>query len=429
MSQRTAMISRKVIKRHLPSGMKRQLESLRRTLNGPGIEADVLHPTTFVPDSGATPRITLILPDLAASKAFGGVMTALAFVAELRTHLQASGIEMRLVTEAPVDASDNVLTRFPGLADAELVSLAGQGRKLPMRAREMCVAYNWWISVNLETALHQQAEHFAQAPLPRVHLIQEYEPQFYPFSSAHLLAHWSMGLGDGLWGVFNTRELFDYWQRQGHTAAKTYVLEPRMNPAIRPALDDLSVADKTRTLLVYGRPNIPRNAFFLVHRGLEAWGARYGAKHGDWKIVSAGEDHPDMPLGGGQVLRGLGKLSLDDYGALLRETAIGLSLMVSPHPSYPPLELAHFGARVLTNRYTGKTPEARHENLIAVDGYDAETIASAVEHEIQAFEADPSRGLTAQSHMTDFLEPESFDSAKALAADIVSRLSKSTDDV
>ncbi len=418
------MISRKTIKRHLPGGIRRQLEQLRQTLNGPGIEADVLHATGFLPDTDSAPRVTLILPDLAGSKAFGGVMTALAFMAELRGHLARDGIALRLVTEAPVDASDNVLTRFPALADAELVSLADTSRRLPLRAREICVAYNWWISVNLETALNEQARHFEQPPLPRVHLIQEYEPQFYPFSSAHLLAHWSMGLGDGLWGVFNTRELFDYWQRQGHEAAKTYVLEPRMNPAIRPSVDTLSVEDKTRTLLVYGRPNIPRNAFFLIRRGLEAWGAAHGAAHRDWKIVSAGEDHPDMPLGGGQTLQALGKLSLEGYAALLRETAVGLSLMVSPHPSYPPLELAHFGARVLTNRYTGKSPEARHENLIAVDGYDAGTIAAAIEAEIQGFEADPTRGLRAKTHMPDFLEPESFTCAETLATDITARLSE-----
>ena len=53
-------------------------------------------------------------------------------------------------------------------------------------------------------------------------------------------------------------------------------------------------------------------------------------------------------------MRALGKLDLDAYGSLLRESAVGLSLMVSPHPSYPPLDMAHLGLRVVTNGFGPK---------------------------------------------------------------------------
>jgi hypothetical protein len=361
------------------------------------------------------------MPSLSSADAFGGVMTALGLATELRTQLAATGIDFRLVSEAHINPADCVLNRLPDLSDVEVGEL-GPARELPLRAREICLVYNWWISVNLGPALVAQAAHYNQPARPRIHLIQEYEPQFYPFSAAHLLAHDVVGLGDGLWAVFNTSELHEYWLRQGHQAAKTYVFEPRMNAAIRSFLDGITVADKTRTLLVYGRPSIPRNAFFLIRRGLEAWGARYGAAHPDWRIVSAGTAHPDLALGSGQVLRSVGKLSLDAYGRLLRETALGLSLMVSPHPSYPPLEMAHFGARVLTNRYAGKTPNARHDNLIALDDLQADAMADAIEAEIQCFETDPSAGLAGQSHMPAFLGPETFDCVPALAADITAAL-------
>lgn len=415
---------RQVLKRHMPGALRQGLERLRNVLNGPGIEADVLHDTLFEPESDPTPRLTLIMPDLAASKAFGGVMTALTLAADLRQRLAEDGIAFRIVSEAPVDPADRVLDKVPGLTDAEVLSFADTGRRLPLRARELCLVYNWWISVNLGPALAAQAAHFNQPAHPRLHLIQEYEPQFYPFSAAHLVAHQVVGLDAGLWGIFNTRELYEYWQRQGHKAAKTFVFEPRMNAALRPHADGIRPEDKTRTLLVYGRPGIPRNAFFLIRRGLEAWGAAHGADHPDWRIVSAGMAHDDMPLGGGQTLKSLGKLSLDAYAGLLRETSLGLALMVSPHPSYPPLEMAHFGARVLTNAYTGKDPAARHDNLIALADLHPAAMAEAIEAEIRAADANPGRGLAGESRMPDFMGPEEIDCAPALAESIRAALAR-----
>lgn len=74
----------------------------------------------------------------------------------------------------------------------------------------------------------------------------------------------------------------------------------------------------------------------------------------DWTILSAGESHADVNLGNGAVLHSLGKLSLDEYAQVLLQTYAGISLMVSPHPSYPPLEMAAFGVKTITNCYANK---------------------------------------------------------------------------
>lgn len=36
------------------------------------------------------------------------------------------------------------------------------------------------------------------------------------------------------------------------------------------------------------------------------------------------------------------------------DTYAGISLMSSPHPSYPPLEMSVFGIKVITNNYSNK---------------------------------------------------------------------------
>jgi len=43
-----------------------------------------------------------------------------------------------------------------------------------------------------------------------------------------------------------------------------------------------------------------------------------------------------------------------DYAQLVRTADLGLSLMYTPHPSYPPLDLAASGAVVVTNRFGPK---------------------------------------------------------------------------
>ena len=416
------MISRRTLKQRMPGFVRTALLRLRDRLNGPGLEADVLRDIAFTPENTATPRLTLIMPDLRRDTAFGGVMTALDLVSDMRTPLQDAGIALRIVSDAPIPPDGTVLDKVPGLAGVEVLSLADTGRKLPLRAAEICLVYNWWISINLTPALDAQAKYFNAPERPRIHLIQDYEPQFYGYSAAHLLAHQAMGLGDGLWAVLNTRELHDYWAQQGHEAARTFVFEPRMNTVLKPYTETLGATEKTRTILVYGRPNVPRNAFFVIERGLKAWGAAHGHRHPDWRIVSAGTPHDDVDLGGGQSLRSLGKLSLEGYAGLLRETAIGLSLMVSPHPSYPPLEMAHFGVRVLTNAFTGKDPAARHDNLHALTGFRPEDISDALEVQISAFEAQPEGGLRAESRMADFLSGDSISCAAPLAEAIVAEI-------
>lgn len=50
-------------------------------------------------------------------------------------------------------------------------------------------------------------------------------------------------------------------------------------------------------------------------------------------------------------------LTLDGYAKQLRESDILLSLMLSPHPSYPPLEMAACGGLAVTTTYANKTRE------------------------------------------------------------------------
>jgi hypothetical protein len=84
-----------------------------------------------------------------------------------------------------------------------------------------------------------------------------------------------------------------------------------------------------------------------------------------WEAVSAGEAHPDIALPGGAFVRCLGTLDWAGYFQLLAATDVGLTLMHSPHPSHPPLEVAVSGAIAVTNDLDG-TRQGIHPRVVAV---------------------------------------------------------------
>ncbi len=415
----------------MPRGMQ---DRISRLLERPGIETVVLKEYRFVADPAPRPRLTLVLPSISKTDAFGGLTTSLDFFLALaRRMAERDGgamPDLRILTEEAYDPADDAL---PGhLAAAGLhagsvavASLKTTGLGIPTRPHDVFVVFNWWIALNIEPVLHAQAAHFALPPMPKLYLIQEYEPWFYSFSSAHLLALHAFNSSWPLWAVFNSAELVAYYRDQGNVCTRSYAFEPRMPAAVRAFQSDIRAEEKARIVLVYGRPVVKRNCFSILEAGLRLWAegpGRDSVGTGGWRIVSAGLKHPDVPLGAGARLESLGKLSLEEYGRLLRQAAVGISLMASPHPSYPPLEMAHFGIRTITNRYRCKEPAARHDNLIALPDILPATLAATLAETVAAFEADPGLGPGARSHMPDYLSDKPYECLDGLAGDLVGLL-------
>jgi hypothetical protein len=73
-------------------------------------------------------------------------------------------------------------------------------------------------------------------------------------------------------------------------------------------------------------------------------------------------------------------MTYPDYAAYLGESDLLLSLMLSPHTSYPPLEMAAAGGLVVTNTFRTKTAEALAAISPAIRAVpaDREHLASAI---------------------------------------------------
>ena len=346
------------------------------------------------PDDAA--RLTLLIPGLSERHVFGGIATALQFF----DHLRSAVGEVRIVVldEMHIEPRrDAYYSDWPVYALADLhdrdpagahVAVAGNRATwtLPVRDGDLFVATSWW-SAHLAHRLLDWQQHAFPARARRLaYLIQDFEPGFYAWSSRYALAAATYGSGERTLAVVNSGFLADFLTAQGHRFARTWVFEPRLNPALAARRGALGRVRKKRSLLVYGRPGTERNAFAVLVAGLRQWAAREPAST-RWRVVSAGEEHADIDLGGGLRLESLGKLPLDSYAQLLAESAVGVSLMISPHPSYPPLEMAAFGCRVVSNRFATKDLSRLSPAIVAVDPVNADALADAILRQCAAWDA------------------------------------------
>jgi hypothetical protein len=400
---------REQLKRALPGTVMRTLQSVRNRLAAPPLEEIVLHDYKMVPEPGDRPRLTLVIPSIAPEKTFGGVLTGIDIVLALAKRSDAQ-LRILLDDRGPVPLGTCVPDRAQKLAldmrQVEIVPRLQQKPSVQVRSSDVFMTYNWWTSLNIRRLIDDQAQHFGQAAKPSIYLIQEYEPAFYAMSSTHMAARQAFEPSQPCWGIFNSTELFQYSAAQGHKLGRSYIFEPQLDASLRRFLERAPTPKKKR-ILVYGRPTVPRNCYPAIEKGLRAWARRY-PEFADWEIVSAGDAHQQIELAPGQRMKSVGKLTLEQYGELLLTTAVGLSLMSSPHPSYPPLEMAHFGLWTVTNRYANKDLSLSHSNIISTHDIAPDSIATALAQACRNYENDPNSGWMGQSWRPSFLEKAPF---------------------
>jgi hypothetical protein len=394
-----------------PSLPRRLARSVRRRLRG-GVSPRPAAPPAVPPiDPGAgvrdlihtpfqaadgPPRLTLVIPALDRAATFGGIQTALELFEALGPHVG----DRRILSRRRLDPS--VAALFPGwtIVDASdpappersIASLAGTatGPGVAIRPNDAFIGTFWPTAAWIVDARTWQSATFGRAPARFGYVVQDWEPGFYPRSAQSMLARATYDDDAGTVAVFNTALLRDAFHAEGVRFDHEFVFEPRLSPTLRAAAARPAVP-RHRRIVVYGRPGKPRNLFPILVDGLRAWVARR-PDAGDWEIVSAGQAHEPVDLGGGVRMASTGKLDLDAYAELLRTSAIGISLMASPHPSYPPLEMASLGLLVLTNWFGAKDLSTWHANITSLHDVRAPAFAAALDALVDRFVADPTTG-------------------------------------
>lgn len=345
---------------------------IRQVQDTPMAGFDIPEITPIYPCVGGAsdkPRLNLLVPAISGKHVFGGIETALQAFDLIRPRFASVRI---IVTDETVPEPKSgayysawpIVTLRQDSPNENHIVVAGDrwNQTLAIHAHDYFMATAWWTAHAALNMLDWQQQQYPQNQARRLlYFIQDFEPGFYPWSSRYVLAQATYNPSQKIIAIVNSTWLQDFLHDQGHRFFREYVHQPNLHPALAAARNRRTIFAKERQLLVYGRPGTDRNAFPIVVAALRLLVKRYPeAQH--WKILSAGESFSAIDLGQGCQLQSLGKVSIEAYADLLSSTAVGLSLMISPHPSYPPLEMAAFGAHVVTNQFANK-------NLAMVSSY------------------------------------------------------------
>jgi len=386
---------RRFAKTYAPSPILNAIRVARSQFIQPPIDEVVLANYTAVRDDNLAHRLTIVLPRLAKGSDFGGFATGIDVFARLCLSLLAvRPLDVRVIV-TDVFAETDLSIVVSRAAKAGLTISPDQielvrrpDATIAVRPNEIFITYNWWTTLNFAPLRDAQARAFGQAPHPLVWLIQDYEPAFMGFSSAHMLARAAYDTSVPLWGIINSGNLARYLSAVGHRLERSFVFEPVISDGLRPYLERVATSQRRKRVLVYGRPTVERNCFPALVRGLRRW-VRDFPQYADWEVISAGVDHPAVDLGNGRKLTSVGKLSLDAYAETLLGCSAGVSLMASPHPSYPPLEMAHFGVRTVTNGYFCKDLSSFHPLITSIASIAEEPLAAALAEACAQYDAPP----------------------------------------
>jgi O-antigen biosynthesis protein len=191
-----------------------------------------------------------------------------------------------------------------------------------------------------------------------IYLLQDFEPAFFAWSSNYALALETYEMN--FRAIINETTLADYLRQTGfgRFGVPGFI---ESGAVFEPAVDGRYFynvgrnVSKPHRLLFYARPG--RNMIGLGYEALYEATA-HAEFEGDWEFVSiGGMPLPALDLPNKRQLRPASWMSYVDYARLVRESDILLCLMLSPHTSYPALEMVASGGITVTNTYATKTQD------------------------------------------------------------------------
>jgi hypothetical protein len=342
----------------------------------------------FDPALAARPTLNVLQPVLSPESMTGGPNTIVNFAFRVAQH----GLPVRVVTTRPGVRTDpewfwqhisQLVGGQPRPPGFEAVSAADPAQPLPIGRNDIFMATHW-------TTAQQVKYQLAGMNIKKfIYLIQDFEPGFHQWSNNYALASETYELD--FVPVFNEHFLRDYFAQVaiGRFADPAFVQSSLVfEPAVDRAVFFPPAQARTgrRRLLFYARPTNHRNLFGLGMRALQSIVTHPAFADGDWEFLAIGSrgSLPDLDLGHGRMMRCAPWSDYKGYADLLRSADILLCLMMSPHTSYPVLEMAACGGLVVTNSFACKTAERLQQispNIIAahltIEGIEAALVDAA----------------------------------------------------
>ena len=322
-------------------------------------------PNIVVNNTSRKPTVNILIPSINQKALTAGPLGILFF----GYFLWRQGINVRfLLTEVKsfdVAALHSVkeLSEMAGNVEFEYIGDRDQ-TTLEINEKDICVATLW------NTAYIAEHIHAKCKNKKFIYMIQDYEPIFYPNSSISALIEATYRMNYN--AMFSTDILRKFFN------AKVFVDMPKkescsFDTASLPYLPDFATFKKNhqnikRKFVFYGRPHRERNMFdlgcYIIQQAIE----RKILPETEWEFYSVGYREQRIRMTDQTTMRALPYMSVKKYSELLGKMDLGLALMMSPHPSMIPIDLALSGGVVVTNTYANKTEELLHgisKNILA----------------------------------------------------------------
>ena len=325
------------------------------------------------PDFCAPARLNVVLPSLAMRHMSGGPNT----VINLAYRMAARGVPIRFIgMDAPMDRDLGPLrrhiTNLTGIRGSfdHIEFACGYDRRKPLYIGEndVFMATAWWTAQVVDRGMR------LTRPRKFIYFIQDFEPAFYHWGTEYALAQETYDFD--FVAVINSQQLADYLCENQVGRFRDPEFIP-MCAVLQLAVDqkfffceERAMKDRKRRLLFYARPSrARRNLYELGIAALYRANQEGLFPADEWEVMFIGEEVPSVDLGRGMIVRSSPWQELEAYADLMRHSDIVLSLMFSPHPSYPPLEAAACGSIAVTSHFASKTEENLRkisENIVPV---------------------------------------------------------------
>lgn len=324
---------------------------------------DAIQPLPIFASVGPKARLNVVTDSINRGSLFGGVGTAVILSALLA---ERRGARLRIVTRrerADAEGFAQVLAcndvQFSGDVEFDCIRVGDRQARLPICDSDRFLTTSWWTTASV----------LGSIPANKVdYLLQEDERMFYPHGDERLRCREILDRRD-IRFVINTELLYRHLIETGlgHLHENAMWFEPAF-PKTMFNRDSAEKGEGKRRLFFYARPNNLRNLFY---RGIEVLDKAVSEKlitPDEWEVVLVGKDVPAVLLGGVLKPQVLPTMGWRAYGEFIRSVDLGFCLMGTPHPSYPPLDLAASGAVVLTNKFGLKEDLHKYSDNIICSG-------------------------------------------------------------
>lgn len=309
-------------------------------------------------------RFNVVTDSLKRDSLFGGVATALILAV---LFCKENNFDLRIITRtSETDPAD--FENFLDMMNLEMSQnisyytdydhhISKNFNGLEVSDNDIFMATSWW-SAQVIKGINLRNRFF--------YILQEVESFFYPNGDDQLLCEEILE-SDEIDYIINSKLLFDYYRNNGYDMIvnNCVFFEPAFIKKLYSADEHKFKKQKTKKyrLFFYARPNNSRNLFY---RGIDVINEALnrGIIEDNWEIFFAGSDVPDIVFSNGVKPIVLGQMNWKKYSSFLKTIDLGLCLMYTPHPSYPPLDIAASGGVVLTNAYKNKKTLHYSSNII-----------------------------------------------------------------